>query len=44
MKAIEIGKPGATTGCLAKGGGGIDVERACRLKPNKSVTGGNKHS
>jgi hypothetical protein len=26
MTAIDIGKPGATTGCLAKGGSGIDVE------------------
>jgi hypothetical protein len=38
MKAIEIGKPGATTGFLAKGGDDIDVERACRPKLNKSVT------
>src|SRR6267142_5117397 len=42
MKAIDIGKPGATTGCLAKEGGGINVERACRPKPNKSVTRGKK--
>jgi hypothetical protein len=38
MKAIEIGKPEATTGCLAKGEDVIDVERRCRLKPNKFVT------
>ena len=44
MNAIEIGKPGATTGCLAKGGVGIDVERACMPKLNKSVTKGIKQS
>jgi hypothetical protein len=42
--ASNIGTAGATTGCPAKGGGGIDVERACRLKPNKFVARGNKES
>jgi len=44
MKAIEIHKTGAITGCLAKGVGGIDVERACRPNLKKYVTGGNNYS
>ena len=44
MKTIEIRKPGATSGCLAEGGGGINLEHACRPNLNKSVTGGNSYS